>query len=263
VTSQRRVADVCWRNLAVLMSCAGWGLAAVTVAQAVGSDEPLGWLHGQVSTFLLVAVIWQIAVGNADPSPTPSDAHLCRRQVVRSVLAQASGGAIGLVLLVRLGAPAPVVAEAAGITVVAAAAGLAGLVVVCHFRSGLARRRLRQSQSVIVYGARGLGRACVDAIRCESRGHGTQIAFVDDDPSLRWREVCGCPVVGTGADLRRLAWERHATQVVIAFSNPDPGRITDLQQLLAASGAQLSIFRRGDEAGAQWRISVAGALQQG
>jgi len=263
VTSQRRVADVCWRNLAVLLGCAGWGLAAVTVEQAIGRGEPLGWLHGQMSTFLLVAVIWQVAVGNADASPTPAGAHLCRRQVVRSVLAQASGGAIGLVLLVRLGAPAPLVAEAVGITVVAAAAGLAGLVVVCHFRSVLARRRLRQSQSVIVYGARGLGRACVDAIRCGSHGRGTRIAFVDDDPSLRWREVCGCPVIGSGADLRRLAWERHATQVVVAFANPDPGRITDLQRLLAASGAQLSIFRRGDEPGAQWRISVAGALPQG
>ena len=250
MSSHVRVSDLCWRGLTVLFDCLGWVLAGWLVDVTLSGRRALAGPDRELAAFLLVVVIWQIAVDNTDVNPTPTETHLCRRQIARSILAHASAAAIGFALLAHLNAPGSTIAESVAITLLAAASGLGGLLVVCRFRRGLARRQ-RRGGSVIVYGARALGRQCVESIRRQGSGESTRIVFVDDDPALRWRDVSGCRVVGTGADLRRLARELRATQVVIAFANPDPGRVTDVQHRVAGAGVQLSIFRGNDVAGSQ------------
>ena len=259
----RRVVDLWWRLLAVLLECLSWVAAGLVVQAALSDGRPWGQTGRGLFAFLILVVIWQLALGGAGAGPLPRPVPLCRRQVTTALLVRGSAGAIGLALLAGMGASAAVVGEAVLIGVVAAAFGLAGLWTLCRLRGRLICRHQQLCPSVIVYGARGLGRQCVEAIRRERRGESARIAFVDDDPALRWREVCGCPVIGSGAELPRLAHERGATRLVIAFANPAPGQVRDLQRVAASVGAELSAPRRVDESRVVWTTPQVVALQHG
>ncbi len=243
LAGSRHLLDLCWRNVGVLWDCLSWGIAGWAVDLAFGRGAALDWPTRSLTGFLVVVTVWQAALDNASACPRPRGDSDYRRLIWRSVLTRLGGGAIGALLISHLTGSPIMVKEAFAITATAGLLGVAGLAILPLLRIRLGKHRDHRHRQVIIYGAGRLGRECLNSIRSQPGGETARIAFVDDNPARRWREVGGCPTVGSGSDLDRLAAELGACEVVIAHASPDPGKVSNLQTQLRACDVSLSIFR--------------------
>ncbi len=131
----RKVADVCWRNLGALWGAMSWVIAAWVVDPQLGGSGRVDRSTRAAIGFLLVVVVWQLALDNANGCLDRATTAGRRHQICASMSTRASGAAIGLVLLVRLGESSPAtIAEALTITLVSIPPAVVGLAALRRLR---------------------------------------------------------------------------------------------------------------------------------
>lgn len=104
-------------------------------------------------------------------------------------------------------------------------------------RSFLVRSRpLNGNRRVIIYGAGDGGQLLVRELMQNHLLGMTPVAFVDDDPQKAGRVIHGVKVVGTIADLRRVAMAAEAQDLVASTSKIGPARWEEVARACDAIG---------------------------
>ncbi|KRB36257.1 polysaccharide biosynthesis protein [Microbacterium sp. Root180] len=104
------------------------------------------------------------------------------------------------------------------------------------------RRRANNAEHrVIVFGAGSLGQALVRTM-ANSSGAFAPVGFVDDDPRKRNLRVSGVPVLGTSADLARVAEATEATDLVVAIGRADAALLRQTTDAAEAAGLTTLVF---------------------
>ncbi len=93
---------------------------------------------------------------------------------------------------------------------------------------------------VVVVGAGEAGALCLRALRARGGGPVTPIGILDDDPSLRRRQIHGVPVLGTTDDLARILCELGPEEVVLS-SLPSEERVGEFREAAQSAGARLTL----------------------
>lgn len=85
---------------------------------------------------------------------------------------------------------------------------------------------------VLIAGAGWAGRALIEALRTHAAGEYEIAGFVDDNPNLLGDTVGDVPVLGTSADLPRLAYDHRIFEVIVAVIRHETLEAPLLQALL-------------------------------
>lgn len=98
------------------------------------------------------------------------------------------------------------------------------------------------SQRALVYGAGDAGHQVAQLIVTARRPPYRILGYLDDDPDIRNLRIRNYRVLGTGADLVRVAREQNAEVVILAISHSAPRLVSRVSEECAREGLELIII---------------------
>src|SRR5439155_23019901 len=100
------------------------------------------------------------------------------------------------------------------------------------------RRRGDSSDAtrVIIYGAGEGGRQMIMSMRLDSAGRYLPVALLDDDPRKRNLRIYGVPVLGTLADLGRVAEAHDSNALLVAIPSASSALLREVAPRAAQAG---------------------------
>ena len=105
-----------------------------------------------------------------------------------------------------------------------------------------AHRPGENAEVTLVYGAGFLGESIVKRMITDSRSRYLPVGLLDDDPMKRPVWLHGIPVMGSGADLTRVARETGATVVVVAIGYADAPLLRRISDQADEAGVQVKVL---------------------
>jgi len=97
-------------------------------------------------------------------------------------------------------------------------------------------------EKTIVYGAGYLGETLVRRMTTDSASQMKPVALMDDSPAMGSRVIRGVRVLGGFDDLESIVERTGATQLVLAFANPDSDRVREISDRAAELGLSTRIL---------------------
>ena len=247
-----------WRRfIAIAWDCLSWALAVLTFS-AVRYDLTLtGPQWAWVAGYAVAAMALQVALGLA------SQLYLGRTRigsfsdltwVSGLVVAIASG--LGLVLALAADLPRGLAVMAPPLALLIMAAGRWAFRTVAS-ASATDRTARADATAALVYGAGEAGHQVARLVNHAAPAPYAIVGFLDDDPARRFLRVGGHRVLGTGADLARVARQTGATTVILAISAAEPALLSRVSQACERHGLTLVVIPPVREM-IGGRISLAG-----
>jgi len=118
------------------------------------------------------------------------------------------------------------------------------------------RQRLDGATRLLVVGAGSAGTSIVEQLLQTPASPYLPVGFIDDDTSKRHLRISGVPVLGSRADLARVAREVDATTLLFAIPTACTALVRDVARAAAQNGLRMSVLPSVDEL-LDGRISVA------
>jgi FlaA1/EpsC-like NDP-sugar epimerase len=228
----QRAADAMRNTVVILMDLLSW-IAALAAATSFYGNDPF---DHPLPALMLVAIVAQIAVGFAT--------GLYRGRFTQFSFDEAgavaiTAGAVGVVVIA-----VEFIIDNGGR--VGQMLVLSTSLAVCMMFGARYVRRLRAERiaaaanshrlPVIVFGAGDGGYRAISAMQAVRTSAYRPVALVDDDPSMRHRQIGGLRVEGTSADLERIAHKHGANAVLLALPSAAGGELRRLNKLVRAAG---------------------------
>jgi FlaA1/EpsC-like NDP-sugar epimerase len=114
------------------------------------------------------------------------------------------------------------------------------------YRRYVLLRPAAEAERIVVFGA-GSGAALLMPSLLDGESPFRPVALLDDDPSKRHRRLEGVPVMGTRADIARVAQKRAATSVLIAIPSASRDTIRELVDIVEEAGLRALVLPRVSE----------------
>ncbi|SNU02000.1 dTDP-glucose 4,6-dehydratase [Ruaniaceae bacterium KH17] len=98
------------------------------------------------------------------------------------------------------------------------------------------------SQSALILGAGFIGTNLVHWMKTDPRSPYRPVGLIDDDPLIGWRSINNVPILGTRADLRRVAAKSGAEVLIVAIGNADAALLREIQDLANECGLTVKVM---------------------
>lgn len=102
-------------------------------------------------------------------------------------------------------------------------------------------------ERTIVYGAGYLGETMVRRMKTDAASTMEPVALIDDAPAMASRVIRGVRVMGTREDLPAVVEKTGATQLILAFANPDSDQVREISDRAAELGLRTRVLPPFDE----------------
>lgn len=102
-------------------------------------------------------------------------------------------------------------------------------------------------EKTIVYGAGYLGETMIRRMKTDAASTLEPVAILDDSPAKSTRVIRGVRVMGSYKDLESVVAKTGATQVVLAFANPDSDHVRKITDAAAELGLRTRVLPSFDE----------------
>ncbi len=104
------------------------------------------------------------------------------------------------------------------------------------------KRRTRQGEAVLIYGAGRGGEILLREILNNDRHRIRPVGFIDDDPLKRGKKLQGYPILGDLSDLGPLHDRHRFTGVLVSFTDPEADHLAELKRFCLNRGLFLRRF---------------------
>ncbi len=98
------------------------------------------------------------------------------------------------------------------------------------------RRPAHDARPVLVIGAGNAGEQLVRRMQVDPHSGYKVVGLIDDSPGKRHLRIAGVPVLGTRADLVRVAQDTEAEVVIVSIVDPGPAFLQDVAHKAASAG---------------------------
>ncbi|WP_241988506.1 nucleoside-diphosphate sugar epimerase/dehydratase [Cryobacterium sp. TMT1-3] len=103
------------------------------------------------------------------------------------------------------------------------------------------------ASNTLIYGAGYLGNSIVRRMKTDAQSSFRAVGIIDDNPDNSNAWLHGVRVLGTGADLARVAKATHATVLIVAIARVNAALLRDISDKADAAGLRVKVFPTLDE----------------